>query len=411
MSWSALDALSDSVDASKRLLLPFDLRRWLTLAVIVFFVSGVSGPSGLNLNAGGSTSDPGGGGTGIPGTGQIPTDAAPGAFDPGLGLVLLVVGLVLAVGIAFAFVGAVMQFVFVEAARTEEPRVRGVFGDYLREGLQLFLLRLAVWLLAVGSLVAAVALVAVSFGAFLLVLLLASPVLLLLALLTWLFLLFTTDFVVPIMVADDVGILAGWRRFWGELRAEWREYAVYALARVVVSIGAGIVAGMGAALVGIVLAIPFVIVGIVGYLAFQVVGLTLVGLAVAAVVAAGFVAAFLVASTTLVQVPVATYLRYYSLLVLGDVSPQFDLIPEIRADVVDADEGEAAAENGNGGNDAESENDRADENENDRADENENDRAEKSENDRADEGEFGSNAGSETGGDDGEENDRDDGRP
>ena len=318
MSWSALDALSDSVDASKRLLLPFDLRRWLTLALMVFFVSGVSGPSGFNFNAGGSTSEPGGGGSGVPGMGEIPVDAAPGAFDPGLGLVLLVAGLVLALGIVLAFVGAVMEFVFVEAARTEEPRVRGVFGDYLREGLQLFLLRLGIWVVAVGSVIAAVALVAVSFGVFLLVLLLASPLLLLLALVVWLFLLFTTDFVVPIMVADDVGILTGWRRFWGELSAEWREYTVYALARIVVSIGAGIVAGMGAALVGVVLAIPLGIVGVGGYVAFEAVGLTLAGVAVVAVVAVVFVAAFIVASTTLIQVPVATYLRYYSLLVLGD---------------------------------------------------------------------------------------------
>jgi hypothetical protein len=32
-----------------------------------------------------------------------------------------------------------------------------------------------------------------------------------------------------------------------------------------------------------------------------------------------------------VQVPVHTYLRYYALLVLGDVEPDLDLVPDQRA--------------------------------------------------------------------------------
>jgi hypothetical protein len=34
-----------------------------------------------------------------------------------------------------------------------------------------------------------------------------------------------------------------------------------------------------------------------------------------------------------VQVPVQTYLRYYALLVLGDVESSFDIVPDRRAAV------------------------------------------------------------------------------
>jgi len=72
---------------------------------------------------------------------------------------------------------------------------------------------------------------------------------------------------------------------------------------------------------------PFAIVGAVVYLtlsASSTVGLVLLGL-----VAVLFALA-LVVLWALVQVPVVTYLRYYALLVLGDIEPAFDIIPERR---------------------------------------------------------------------------------
>ena len=66
--------------------------------------------------------------------------------------------------------------------------------------------------------------------------------------------------------------------------------------------------------------------GIVAAIAYAAVGLsTTLGLVVVGVLAAIFVLAMFVIAA-LVQVPVLTFLRYYALLVIGDIEPEFDLV-------------------------------------------------------------------------------------
>jgi len=50
------------------------------------------------------------------------------------------------------------------------------------------------------------------------------------------------------------------------------------------------------------------------------------------------------AVAALVQVPVQAYLRYYALLVLGDVEPEFDLVPDQRAAVRESPSESASSE-------------------------------------------------------------------
>jgi hypothetical protein len=63
---------------------------------------------------------------------------------------------------------------------------------------------------------------------------------------------FTTAFVVPLVAEHGGGILDGWRRFWPTLRADWREFGVYVLVKLVLLVGAGVVFS----LVGAIVAIP-----------------------------------------------------------------------------------------------------------------------------------------------------------
>ncbi|WP_231736880.1 hypothetical protein [Halobacterium sp. CBA1126] len=120
---------------------------------------------------------------------------------------------------------------------------------------------------------------------------------------------FTTAFVVPLMAERRDTLLGGWRRLWPTLRADWREFAVYVLVKIVLVVGAGVVFSLAGAIV----AIP---------LGLAVFGAALTPVAFVAVAVAG-VLGFLVLAA--VSVPVVTGLRYHSLCTLDASGVEFTL--------------------------------------------------------------------------------------
>lgn len=324
MALYAIDDLDDAWAATREFLTPFSLERSLVLAVIVLFVGGPG------------TSVPGGG-TG--GTGGGP---APDAEVDVLGQFLLenpfaiglLVGVVLAIGLAFLLVGSVMEFVFVESLRTDEVRFWGYARGYFEEGLRLFGFRVAlgvVSLLAV-AVVAGSAFLAVGAsptvepGGILLALVVFASAAVLVA--VTVVEAFTRAFVVPVMLVRNAGVLAAWRAFWPTLVGAWRQYLAYAVAALILEVVAGIVFGVLFALVALVLVIPpAVVVGAVALL-----GAEPLLVAVAVVLGLPFVL-LLILAALLIQVPIRTYLRYYALFVLGDTDTSLDPIPDRRADV------------------------------------------------------------------------------
>jgi hypothetical protein len=335
MSLHAVENLDDALDATRALLWPVDRSRWLKLALVAFFV----GTPGAGLN-GGQFNVPTGGGEAPPG-GVPGPDAMPSPVE--FQNVLLVVGAVVAValvlGLLFLLVGSIMEFVLVESLRRESVTVRQYWGERWRQGLRLFGFRVVVSLVVLGSAVVLGALFvlpavlgggpAVRSGALgVLAALLLLPVVAVLAVLVGLVEGFTTVFVVPVMVLEDCGVLAGWRRLWPTITAHPWQYAAYVLLSVVLSIAGGILVALVGGVAVLVLLIPFGILAALGVAVFSVfeplgVGiLALVGVLFVVVVAVVF---------ALAQVPVVAYLRYYALLVLGDVEAALDLIPERRA--------------------------------------------------------------------------------
>ena len=327
MALYALDDVDDAYGITRAFLTSIDRTAWLKLAFVVFFVGGAGANfSGTNFSTGDAGTDPG-----TPPVEEFPT------FDPGPNFWLLVGGLVLAavvVALALFFVAAVMEFVFVESLRTEVVSIREYWGRYWRKGLSLFGFRLVVWLFVLASFLlvgglffAPLVFDAGGFGASALLLLLLVPVFLVLAVIVGLVDGFTTNFVVPIMILEDRGVLDGWRRLWPTIRAQWKQYLAYAVVAFVLSLVGGIAVFIVTAILVVVLLIPFGVLFAVG------VGLTVVfepvGIAWLVVTGLLFALAAIVVAA-LVQVPVQTYLRYYALLVLGDVDESFDIIPEQR---------------------------------------------------------------------------------
>lgn len=249
-------------------------------------------------------------------------------------LVAGVVALAVLAGLLFLLVGAVMEFVLVESLRTERVRVREYWGTRWRQGLRLFGFRLVLGLVLLGA--AAALFGPIVFGAgggvgvpTVGLLLFALPAFVVVAVAVSLVNGFTTAFVVPIMVLTDAGVLAGWRRLWSTVRADWKQYVVYVLANVVLTVTAGLFLAMVGVAAALVLLLPFGLLALVGagLLTFAV---PIVGIAVLVVVALlyGLALAIVVA---LAQGPVVSYLRYYAMLVLGDVDESLDLVATQRA--------------------------------------------------------------------------------
>ncbi|WP_436927761.1 DUF7544 domain-containing protein [Halosimplex amylolyticum] len=331
MSLSALDAIDDAYRATSAFLRPVDRTRWAKLALIGLFV-------GLpTANAGGAQF----GGSG-------PTDESPmpgGPVDAPVDIpveawvaVAVAIVIAIAVGLVLLLVGSVMEFVLVESLREEHVEIRTYWRRYFRRGLRLFGFRLVVGLaiLAAAALLAALVFVPLALGdwgpAAVVLAVLLVPAFVALALVAAIVGGFTTAFVVPVMMVEDCGVLAGWRRFWSTLVGQWTEYLAYAVLAFVLGIVGSALVGVVTAILAVLLLIPF---GVLAALAFGLFVLAEpVGIAAFVVVGILFVLA-VIAVAAFVQVPVITYLRYYALLVLGDTNERFDLIPDQRAAVRD----------------------------------------------------------------------------
>jgi len=149
-----------------------------------------------------------------------------------------------------------------------------------------------------------------------------GPVLALVGLVTGVVTAFTTAFVVPTMLLEDVGVLGGWRRFWATLSDAPKQFLAYA---VVVAVAAYV----GVILVGLLALLALIPGLLVGGLLGAVAGVaagTGVGIVVGAVVVALSVVVVGLAAYALLQV----FLRYYALFVLGRIDGELDLATRRR---------------------------------------------------------------------------------
>ncbi|ESS06965.1 MAG: hypothetical protein A07HB70_00746 [uncultured archaeon A07HB70] len=315
MTLYAVDDVVDAVAATRAFLLPFDRSRWLRLALVVFFVGG---GAGLQLSSGAPDA-----GASVGGSSTLPSLGGAELALVGAAAVV-VVGLVL----AFLFVSSTMEFVFVASLRRESVALRRDWRANWWRGARLLGFRLALGTVALAAaavfvgLAVAPALAGVPVGSAV-VLLVAVPALVVLAVGAGLAGGFTTAFVVPVMIVDDCGPLAAWRRFWPTLTAGWRQYAAYAVGAFVLRFAAGLLATAATTLAAVGLAVPFGLVALAGVALLGVaeaLGWVVVGTAVVLFVLS------LVVVSLLVAVPVQTFRRYYDLLVLGDTDQSLDVM-------------------------------------------------------------------------------------
>ncbi|QLG26339.1 hypothetical protein HUG10_01735 [Halorarum halophilum] len=376
MSWYAVDAIDDALDATKAFLFPFSLGRWARLALITLFIGGGGGAGVQNTfqfanSAGQYTGSGGGPGRssggsfalaplfgdgGSPALGTLAQvgPPGPGGLPFALGFVgLLAVAALLLLVLLFTIATPVLQFVFVEAIATDDVRVRGPFKRNFWKGIRLLVFQIAV------SVVFAIPIVAVGAAAFFYAeagpssnlnvpLIVGAVVLFILWVLLFAVVMgLTTQFVVPVMWVDDSGVLAGWSRVWSLVASEKTQTVVYLLMHLLVGIGVSLVTGL-LTLVGL---IPVGIVAVaVGLAAGAIVGGTVatnlgVGVGVVAGLAVGLPLYFVFVFLPL-NVLTQTYLRTYQLASLAGFDSRYDTLGPYRED--DGDGGNATDAPGGG---------------------------------------------------------------
>ncbi|AGB36789.1 DUF7544 domain-containing protein [Natronococcus occultus] len=326
----AVDDLGDAIDATRNFLTPVRAGLWLRLAILALFVGGFGSgaQSALSGDAGPMAEQAPG-----PGLEDVPEEA--------LLAVAVAVGFLLLLWLGYAFVAAIMEFVFIESLRSEDVRVRRYSNANVGRGIRLFGFRVA--LIAVAGVVGATPVLLSIFGvgtidggtaAVGVAALFATGVYLVYAVVNR----FTSEFVAPVMLLEDRGVLSAWRRFWGTFRTNWLEYVVYLVLVWIIQAAVGIAVSILTLIAGIVVAIPFVVLAVLLFTLGD------IGAVLAAVVLLVAVLGFVLVAL-LIQVPVVSYFKYYALLLLGDTNADLDLIPDQRASIR-ADGGEDAFESG-----------------------------------------------------------------
>jgi hypothetical protein len=305
----AFSRLDGAFQRTKSLLWPIKWGVWLRLALIALFVGGgVSLPntSGYNFGEGDLP----------PGFAESLPDIAP--------LIVAAFVAVLAIALIWWIIGTVLQFVFVDMLRTGDIHIRPFFGERLGKGVRLFLFQVALTLILILAMMAFILMLVgiggsgVGVAAFILVFI---PFVLIAALLFGIIFFLTTDFVVPIMIHEDCGVIEGWRRLFGAMSGQLWQIVVYIVTRLILGLIAGIVQAVIVILALLIIAIPFVLVGIVLLAAIQANIVLLLALLIPYLI-------IVIPVALLIAVPFVTFFRYYGLLVLEGLAPEYRLLPE-----------------------------------------------------------------------------------
>lgn len=314
----AFREIDRAVAMTKSILIPFDIGIWLRLALIALFVGGAAG--GVQFSSG-SLSPKG------LGDGEYISSVIPQNPDALLSALFLIAGILLCIGLVYLLFNGIFQFIFIKALGAGNIRIRTYFRESTGPGIRYF-----TFLFILSALFLAISLI--------LAYLLFAPLLItnvdpaLAGILTFAILMFillipyliilmlTTDFVVPIMNIDRCGIIAGWRRCLHLLSTEKTEAALYIAMKLILAI-----------CVSIILSLVMVVVGIG-------IGIPMMGILIAAggpqnisLVAMGLLFAAYFAVVTfcglMASVPFVTFLRTYSLYVVGDFDEKYALLPDL----------------------------------------------------------------------------------
>lgn len=303
----AFNAIDGAIHRTKELLWPFRKGIWLRLAVVAFFIGGLSSPNFYQF-----------------GSDEMGTSGMTGTLAPGmLDLIMIIILAAIIVGVIFGIISSVIQFVFVDLLRTERFKIVDHFGPRMGKGLRLFGFTFCLVLLLILLMMVPIGLAQIGgqelAGANLLPFFLGFVLLLLILIIPFAIVMtFTLDFVVPVMIQNDCGVIAGWKALIATFSGRWLQALLYLVAKFILGLVAGIIQFLILLVAGIIIAIPFVAAGFLMMSALDL--MTVVLLAIPYLIIFIPVAMF-------IAVPFVTFFRYYSLEVLGTLDERLALLP------------------------------------------------------------------------------------
>jgi hypothetical protein len=320
--FSAVDAIYPALEHTKKQLFQrFRFGQWTRLAVVGLLAGELGSSGGCNGNNFNWNQQHGGARHFI--------DPGFSGVDPallaGLIAVLVIAGLV--VGIVLMYISSVMRFILFDSVMAKECHIREGWSHRQGPGLRFFLWKLIYLLVTLAGLTVLLGIPAgFAFAAGWLkapkehvIPLVLGGILVFFALMIFVLVLavvfvLTKDFVVPQMALEGIGVMEGWRRLWWMMKAEKARYAGYIGMKIVMAIAAGIVVGIAALILGLIIAIPTVGLSIIAIITGKTAGLTwnAYTITLAVVVGCVLLAGFLYV-IALISVPVIVFFPAYSI--------------------------------------------------------------------------------------------------
>ncbi len=322
----AMDSIGPAIDWTKELLFsPFDKKKWAWLALMTFIIAIASGGGGGNFgNWGGE---------------QLKNSNGVDWIKDNVGLFILLVIFsllfVLIVRLIFMYFASCFQFVFLDNLIKNSTSIKESFANMKGKGLSFFLFQITIGLIVIvfSTLVLGIPvlmLLSDSTRAAGVVLIIFALILLLLGIIpVLLIMMFTKDFVFPIMYKNNILLKEGWGKLKTLINENKMHFLVYTGIRILIHIGMGIIGifiFLAALLVSAIVLLP--VGGIIGLIIYAV-GWSWLWLIF--IVPLGIIA--LLCFAYLLQyamLPVSVFSRYYPLVFLNNIAPDFELAPDFE---------------------------------------------------------------------------------
>jgi hypothetical protein len=272
---SAVDVISPAIHTTQHLMFrPFRFDRWWRVAVMAIFTGELGGTGGFNLAL------PDLRGLGRESDTSSRFMAGDNPFfqsDPATWIAIIVV---LVVGLAILllvhiYIGSVMRFVQFDAVARGRFRLREGWRTWHRHGLRWFgfhVLYLLIAMVVIGLVIAFFTGIGIGiyradraaahFGAYLLLLLLALPILVVLLILAQVVWVLAKDFALPMVALEPLTVREALGRLRQVVMGAKGDFAIYILMKIALTIAAGVAVGVVSVILLLILAVPLVAGGV-----------------------------------------------------------------------------------------------------------------------------------------------------
>ncbi|HWQ64462.1 MAG TPA: hypothetical protein VN429_08590 [Methanospirillum sp.] len=253
--------------------------------------------------------------------------SSPAAFAGYMDLLMTLFAGIVVAGVIYVVISSVLQFIFVDCLSSGNIQLTRTLRLRWGKGIRLvgfYLVLLLVILITMLFLMIQILIPGMQGGYFdlmrFMILLIETLLASLIVLIpVWVIAILTADFVVPVMIVDDSGIISGWKRIIRLFSGRWREAGIYTGLKILLIFVTGIILGIVIFLISIPLGLINMAISIGAGLTPDQgnSGIVMFGAGTGAMI---LISLFLL-------VPVITFFRYYSLAVLRDLDPDYNLLP------------------------------------------------------------------------------------